>query len=299
MKLPTLATIGAKLTYANVVGSLALFIALGGVSYAAVELPARSVGSKQLRAGAVTSAKVKDGSLRLADFKPGQLPRVAARGVGGPGGPGGPPPGGPGPGGPRGETGAKGDPGATAVGPAGQTGARGADGPAGNAGADGAQGADGAVGATGQPGPIGLNGPAGSQGPAGVVTTARISGFVAATLPQDDWQFLGGQTVVTTSATQRLTASAMVPIGVLTVGAPAPQTIQLDICYQPHAAGGLLTNFSGPVYSIVAVTPVRTAQSVVATIAPGAGTWRVGVCAVTSVLLDNNDFVNGYVQVTN
>jgi hypothetical protein len=41
------------LSYANVVASLALFIAVGGASYAAVELPAGSVGSAQLRDGAV------------------------------------------------------------------------------------------------------------------------------------------------------------------------------------------------------------------------------------------------------
>lgn len=43
-----------RLSYANVVATLALFIALGGASYAAVELPAHSVGAQQLRAGAVT-----------------------------------------------------------------------------------------------------------------------------------------------------------------------------------------------------------------------------------------------------
>lgn len=42
-----------RLTYANVVATLALFASLGGASYAAITLPADSVGSKQLRAGAV------------------------------------------------------------------------------------------------------------------------------------------------------------------------------------------------------------------------------------------------------
>jgi hypothetical protein len=36
-------------TYANVTATLALFVALGGASYAAVELPARSVGPRHLR----------------------------------------------------------------------------------------------------------------------------------------------------------------------------------------------------------------------------------------------------------
>ena len=52
---------------------LALFIALGGTSYAAVALPANSVGGKQIKKNAVTSAKVKNGSLRPADFGAPQL----------------------------------------------------------------------------------------------------------------------------------------------------------------------------------------------------------------------------------
>lgn len=43
-----------RLTYANVAATLALFISLGGASYAAVSLPTGSVGQRQLRAGAVT-----------------------------------------------------------------------------------------------------------------------------------------------------------------------------------------------------------------------------------------------------
>jgi hypothetical protein len=50
----------ARLSYANVASTLALFLALGGVSYAAVKLPANSVGSKQLRRNAVTGAKIKN-----------------------------------------------------------------------------------------------------------------------------------------------------------------------------------------------------------------------------------------------
>jgi hypothetical protein len=65
------------ITYANVVATLALFIALGGASYAAVRLPAHSVGAKQLKRGAVTSSKVRDGGLLAKDFKKGQLPRGA------------------------------------------------------------------------------------------------------------------------------------------------------------------------------------------------------------------------------
>jgi hypothetical protein len=58
----------------NVIGYVALFVALGGTSYAAVTLPKNSVGTKQLRNGAVTARKVRTHSLLAKDFKPGQLP---------------------------------------------------------------------------------------------------------------------------------------------------------------------------------------------------------------------------------
>jgi hypothetical protein len=48
----------AGLTYANVLSTLALFVALGGASYAAVTLPRNSVGAAQLRPNAVTAAKL-------------------------------------------------------------------------------------------------------------------------------------------------------------------------------------------------------------------------------------------------
>jgi hypothetical protein len=51
-----LRAVANRLTYANVVATLALFVALGGASYASLVLPAGSVGPAQLRAGAVTAA---------------------------------------------------------------------------------------------------------------------------------------------------------------------------------------------------------------------------------------------------
>lgn len=66
--------IARRLSFANVVSILALFIALGGTSYAAIKLPRNSVGSKQIKRDAITTAKVKDGSLLSGDFKAGQLP---------------------------------------------------------------------------------------------------------------------------------------------------------------------------------------------------------------------------------
>ena len=47
----------------NVVGYLALFVALGGVSYAAVSVPKHSVGTKQLKKGAVKRAKLANSAV--------------------------------------------------------------------------------------------------------------------------------------------------------------------------------------------------------------------------------------------
>ena len=55
------------------VGVIALFVALGGTSYAAVKLPANSVGSKQIKNNAVRSAEVKNKSLKPQDFAAGTL----------------------------------------------------------------------------------------------------------------------------------------------------------------------------------------------------------------------------------
>jgi hypothetical protein len=47
-----------KLSYANVIATLALFFALAGTSYAVVRLPVNSVGTAQLRNNAVTLKKI-------------------------------------------------------------------------------------------------------------------------------------------------------------------------------------------------------------------------------------------------
>jgi hypothetical protein len=113
-------SIRGKLSFANVTSMMALMIALGGTSYAAITLPHNSVGSSQIKTGgvhssdlasnAVTSGKVKNGTLLSKDFKAGQIP-------------------------------------AGATGPTGATGPAGAKGATGSTGAAGTPGATGALGA--------------------------------------------------------------------------------------------------------------------------------------------------------
>jgi hypothetical protein len=70
---------------AMIVALVALFVALGGVGYAALTIPRDSVGKAQLKRNAVVSGKVKDGGLRMRDFKRGELPTGDAGPQGPPG----------------------------------------------------------------------------------------------------------------------------------------------------------------------------------------------------------------------
>jgi hypothetical protein len=74
-----------QLSYANVMSTIAVFLALGGTSYAVAR---NSIGNAQLKRNAVTSAKVKDRSLRQSDLAPSA--RLGLRGTRGPQGPPGP-----------------------------------------------------------------------------------------------------------------------------------------------------------------------------------------------------------------
>jgi hypothetical protein len=87
-----------RITFSNVTSFLALFVALSAGSYAAIKIPANSVGSKQLKSKAVTNAKlgsnsvsspkiaanavdgtkVRDGSLSGADINMANFPKVAS-----------------------------------------------------------------------------------------------------------------------------------------------------------------------------------------------------------------------------
>ncbi len=59
-----------KLTYANVVSTLALFLALSGATaFAVQQLPKKSVGAKQLRPGAVVADKIRKNAVTAPKIK--------------------------------------------------------------------------------------------------------------------------------------------------------------------------------------------------------------------------------------
>lgn len=70
-----------RLTYANVVATIALFAALGGVSYAAATLPSNSVGTKQVQAEAIRTGKIADDAVTGAKLAQGVRERLAPVGA--------------------------------------------------------------------------------------------------------------------------------------------------------------------------------------------------------------------------
>jgi type VI protein secretion system component Hcp len=78
-----LRTLLARLTYANVVSTVCLFVVLGGSAYAAASITGRDVKN-----GSLTGTDIKDHSLHARDFAPGELPRgpIGPKGDPGPAG---------------------------------------------------------------------------------------------------------------------------------------------------------------------------------------------------------------------
>lgn len=142
----------SRLSYANVVSSICLFVVLGGSAYAAT-----TITGKQIKDNSVTSADIKNKSLVAGDFKPGQL---SSAGIGAPG-----------PQGPKGD--------------AGQQGAKGDSGAKGDTGPQGKQGDQGIQGPKGDPGQPGQQGPKGDPGPGAVPIALDKNADTAQVTPVD------------------------------------------------------------------------------------------------------------------
>ena len=220
--------------------------------------------------------------------------------------------------GPKGDPGAtgaqgpKGDPGAQGLqgnpGSPGATGATGATGASGSPGPQGAQGNQGIQGPTGPQGPggatgaTGNTGPTGPTGPSGIAATLSFAGSVPSITGSTTagYVFAGPTASVTITAAQRLTGSAFAAMGL--ASGTVTQSADIGMCYQ--LGSGTITNFvGGALYVTVPVSPERRSYPASATVVPGiAGTYNVGMCVrndVGTIAISNNDFMNGFVQVTN
>lgn len=143
----------SKLTYANVMATVAVFLTLGGISYAATQLPANSVGTKQLKNGAVTDKKIAASTLAHLAGAPGVTGPVGKEGPLGP------------------------------IGHEGPAGKQGLQGEIGLQGPPGPPGSPGTPGNPGSPGAPGAPGAPGDPGPAGLISDIRYTSSGASNQP--------------------------------------------------------------------------------------------------------------------
>jgi len=71
--------LGTALSYSNMMATLALMIALGGTSYAAIRLGKNSVTARNIANGAVTTAKIKNGAVTSAKLAHGAVTAVTVK----------------------------------------------------------------------------------------------------------------------------------------------------------------------------------------------------------------------------
>lgn len=213
-----------------------------------------------------------------------------------------------GPQGPQGPQGLQGPQGFTgSTGPAGAQGAQGPQGPPGAQGPQGQTGAQGPQGQTGATGPQGLQGPQGAQGIQGVQGPTGSSGVVAIasfagplpSIPANapNFTLVGPTSTVTITSVQRLSGSAS---AILRRTVANTGVVLLGLCYQQGA--GPITNFAGLNYMETQVDTFGRPYAVAVSVVPGtAGTYTVGFCVrnASTGPLDGNDYVNGWVMVTN
>jgi hypothetical protein len=78
-------------SFPTVISLVALFVALGGTSYAVIKLPAKSVGNRELKSNAVTSGKIRPRAVGRSDLAvSARTGSRGPRGATGPAGPAGP-----------------------------------------------------------------------------------------------------------------------------------------------------------------------------------------------------------------
>jgi hypothetical protein len=188
----------ARLTYANVMASIAVFIALGASGVASpVAHSAASVGKSVKRALKLSKSADKKATKALALAK--QANGAKAKGSA---------PGAAGPSGPAGSAGLRGE-----QGPIGAIGLTGSPGPTGSPGVAGATGPPGPAGAKGSAGPQGPPGPTGAPGPIGPSgsTLAHGAKLSEATL-SDAYQPTGYQDLGGPSVTVDVPPNALISI---------------------------------------------------------------------------------------
>ena len=184
----------------------------------------------------------------------------------------------------------------------GPVGAVGPQGSQGNSGPIGPQGATGLQGATGPQGLTGNDGAVGPQGPTGIVTVVPFNGSAGAGpfSNMTAYNFVGPTTIITiTSTTQKVYGTAIAAIASPT-GSPTI-TARYGLGYRLGTTG-TITNFVGGAYADVQITSTRSPLTAVGYVTGlPVGTYIVGVIIfnTSTTAISENDYVNGWVMVTN
>ena len=147
-----------------------------------------------------------------------------------------------------------------------------------------------------QPVRTGPIGPAGPIGPDGIVSLHPLAGSIGVIAANSaTYGFIGQTASITIEANQRLFGGGSAALAATSGTAQ----FRLGLCFQPGA--GALVNFTGNYMEAQADT-LRASQSVMAAgPALPAGDYTVGMCVRNSgaVALDDNDFMNAWIAVTN
>jgi len=161
----------------------------------------------------------------------------------------------------------------------------------------------GAVG-TGVTGPQGPEGPQGPQGPTGIVKTFNLLNIVG-DIPAGEttFNFHGPTANIQLTATQRVTATVTAVLGTQSGTAAA---FDYNLCYQllatPTAPEGPVTLFDNRGWLTATATSIKSPFTAAQSVVPGSNnSFKFGFCTknTSATAIDNNDWVTGWVMVTN
>lgn len=126
-----------------------------------------------------------------------------------------------------------------------------------------------------------------------------LSGPIQPSIPggAPAYVFAGPTVSVTTAAGQHVTGTISAPLG---TSSATPFYIDYGICFRPSGTSDAPINFVGNDYSVAALYPGRTVITAAASMVPQGGTWDVGFCVKNPepYSIDDNDFLNGWLMVT-
>ncbi len=163
----------------------------------------------------------------------------------------------------------------------------------------GQAGVTGPPGARGEKGEPGQPGQPGGSGPTSIAETVVFFGPVQSIAPSSPvWVFAGPPAQVTTTAAHpRIVGAASAALGF----APGSNDgyADLGLCYRLSSGGNTL-NFYGGNFTQHGFSATRTPYTATGAVVLPAGSYLVGLCVRNSSnkSISNNNYVNGYAQVT-